>query len=143
LTDENIRANVWIETERGDASLESAELLLAHGKLADAVSRAYYGAFHHARALLLTIGEEPVTHAGIERLLHRDLVRSGKLDADIAKLFGRLQKMRLDADYTSEFVFTARGAAEEVDAAKQFVDASRKILRSGGWLGLSGPADED
>jgi uncharacterized protein (UPF0332 family) len=134
LTNENLHANVRIETDRGDASLESAEILLAAGKLADAVSRAYYGAFHYARALLLTVGEEPATHAGVERLIHRDLVRAGRLDPDIAKQLGRLQKMRLDADYTAEFVFSSDGAAEEVDAAKRFIAAAREMLREDGFL---------
>lgn len=42
--------NVLSEVARGDSTLESAELLLAAGKAADAVSRAYYAAFHSARA---------------------------------------------------------------------------------------------
>ncbi len=134
MTDENRRANIAIEVARGDASLESAEILLSAGKLADAVSRAYYGAFHYARALLLMLGEEPITHAGLERLLHRDLVRTGILDPDIARLFARLQKMRQDADYTSEFVFTANGAHEEVDASRQFVAAAKEILHREGWI---------
>jgi uncharacterized protein len=114
--------------------MESAELLLGAGKLADAVSRAYYAAFHYARALLLMDGTEPITHAGVERILHRDLVRKGELDPDVAKLFGRLQKMRLDADYTSEFVFTANGAAEEIDAARRFIAASRALLTKRGLV---------
>jgi uncharacterized protein (UPF0332 family) len=134
MTNENRRANIAIEVGRGDESMRSAELLLAEKMFADAVSRAYYGAFHYARALLLMLGEEPVTHAGVERLLHRDVVRSGILDPDIARQFGRLQKMRLDADYTSEFVFTATGASEDVAAARQFVEASRQILQVRGWL---------
>lgn len=114
--------------------MQSAELLLAANMFADAVSRAYYGAFHYARALLLMLGEEPVTHAGVERLLHRDVVRAGILSADVARQFARLQKMRLDADYTSEFVFTAIGANDDVASARQFVSASRQILQERGWL---------
>ena len=81
MTDENARVNIRIQTERGDASLESAEILLGAGKLADAVSRAYC----------------------------------------------------LDADYTSEFVFTVAGATEEVDAAKRVVGVARDVLFKGGW----------
>jgi len=134
VTNENRRANIALEVDRGDASMRAAELLLAENMFADAVSRAYYGAFHYARALLLMLGEEPVTHTGVERLLHRDIVRSGILDADVARQFGRLQKMRLDADYASEIVFTARGANEDVTAARQFVDAARQILQDRSWL---------
>jgi len=138
VTHENRRSNLALETARGDASLDSAELLLRAGKLADAVSRAYYGAFHYARALLLTLGEEPVTHAGVERLLYRDLVRPGKLDPDVARLLSRLQKLRLDADYCAEFLFSPAGAAEEVAAARAFVEAARAILHGDGWLAPPG-----
>ncbi len=125
MTGDNRKKNIAAEVVRGDESLESAELLLAAGKFADAVSRAYYPAFHYARALLLTVGEEARSHAGLERLLHRDIVRQGKLDPDVARLLSRLQKFRLDADYTAEFVFTSTGAAEEVAAARTFVNEAR------------------
>lgn len=134
MTNENRRSNIAIEVSRGDESLKSAEILLASEMLADATSRAYYGAFHYARALLLMLGEEPLSHAGVERLLHRDVVRAGLLDADIARQFGRLQKMRQDADYTSEFVFTLEGATEDISHAREFVAAARGILERGGWL---------
>jgi uncharacterized protein (UPF0332 family) len=133
LTGENRRKNIAVEAKRGDESLESARILLAAAMHADAVSRAYYGAFHYARALLLTLGEEPETHAGVHRLLHRDLVRDGVLDPDVAHLFSRLQKFRLDADDSAEVVFTANAATEEVRAAATFVVESRAILKRGGW----------
>lgn len=134
MTGEHRKQNLAVELERGEGSLRSAEILLREGQFPDAVSRAYYAAFHYARALLLTVGEEPVTHAGVERLLHRDLVRGGALDPDVARLFGRLQKNRLDADYTSEVVFTELAAREEVAAAKRFIEAASEHLARGGWL---------
>ena len=134
MTHDNIKKNIAIERERGDGSLRSAEVLLREALYADAVSRAYYAAFHYARALLLTIGEEPVTHAGVERLLHRDLVRHGALAPDVARLLGRLMKNRLDADYTSEVVFTHEAAQQEVDAARRFVEVASAQLAAGGWI---------
>jgi hypothetical protein len=134
VTEDSRRKNISVEAKRGDDSLESARILLAAAMHADAVSRAYYGAFHYARALLLTVGEEPETHAGLHKLLHRDLVRDGLLDADIAQLFSRLQKFRLDADYTAEVIFTASAAAEEVRAAETFVTEARAILKRGKWV---------
>lgn len=78
--------------------------------------------------MVLASGEEPRSHVGLERLLHRDVVRTGALSADVAKLFSRLLKFRQDADYTAEFVFTPAGAAEEVAAAEAFVAAAREML---------------
>ncbi len=133
MTGDNRRKNIAVETKRGDESLESARILLAAKMNADAVSRAYYAAFHYARALLLTVGQEPETHGGVHRLLHRELVRDGILDPDVAHLFSRLQKFRLDADYAAEVVFTPGGAAEEVHAAETFVNEAREILKRGQW----------
>jgi uncharacterized protein (UPF0332 family) len=66
VTEDNRRKNISVEAKRGDDSLESARILLAAAMHADAVSRAYYGAY--ARALLLTVGEEPETHGGVHKL---------------------------------------------------------------------------
>jgi uncharacterized protein len=134
LTDDNKKKNIGAEVQRGDESLESARILLAAGKHADAVSRAYYAAFHLARALLLTLPEEPRSHGGVERLLQRDFVRAGALDPEVGKLFSRLQKFRQDADYTAEYVFTREGAAEELSAAERFTMAAREVLRVAGWI---------
>lgn len=141
MTEDARRANVLSEVARGDDTLESAELLLAAAKAADAVSRAYYAAFHYARALLLALGEDPITHAGVEKLLHRHWVKSGALDAEVARRFSKLQKMRIDADYSADFVFTVEGAAEEVAVAREFVGAAQALLVQRGWL--HSPADAD
>jgi hypothetical protein len=99
-----------------------------------AVSRAYFGAFHYARALLLTLGEETRTHRGVVQLLHRDLVREGKLDPNVASLLSQLQRFRQDADYSAEIVFTAEMATREVEAARTFVRTAREMLVRDGWL---------
>ena len=71
MTDADRRKDIAAEARRGEESLESASILLREKKLADGVSRAYYAAFHFARALLLSVGAEVRTHGGLERLLHR------------------------------------------------------------------------
>lgn len=134
MTNDNRRKNIDAEVRRGDESFESAEILLAAGKHADAVNRAYYAAFHHARAVLLAAGEEARTHGDPARLLQPDFVRSGQFDPDVARLFSRLQKYGLDADYTAEIVFTVNAAREEIESARRFVEASRALLHRDGWL---------
>jgi uncharacterized protein (UPF0332 family) len=79
VTEDQKRAAVAAEVARGNDALEEAELLLAAKKLSGAISRAYYAAFHYARALLPTIGEEPRTHGGLVRLLQRKRPRERAL----------------------------------------------------------------
>ena|SRR5579884_833814 len=135
MTGENRRKNIAIEVARAEEALRESEQLLNASMPTGAVSRAYFGAFHYARALLLTIGEEARTHRGIVQLVHRDLVREGKLDANVASLLSQLQRFRQEADYAAEVVFTAELAAREVAAARTFVEAAKDVLTRGGWLG--------
>ena len=134
MTNDQKRTNIAAEVARGDSALRSAELLLVAGQTADAVSRAYYAAFHHARALLLTLGEEARTHGGLDRLVQRDLVRTGKLAPETAALLSRLMTFRQNADYMAEYVFTHAMAEEQVDGARVFVAAARAILEADGWV---------
>lgn len=134
MTDDQKRAALAAEVARGDDAVEEAELLRQAGKLAGAVSRAYYGAFHYARALLLALGEEPRTHGGLTRLLQRELVRGGRMTPEVAALLSRLMTFRQDADYTAEYVFTPSMAQQGVTDARTFVAAARAILAADGWL---------
>lgn len=61
MTGENRKENLAIEVEKADASLRAADLCLHAGLFDDAVSRAYYAAFHMVQAVLLTLGLESRT----------------------------------------------------------------------------------
>src|SRR5690606_23623181 len=96
----------------------------------DACSRAYYAALHAARALLLTEGAEPVTHTGVQRMLGRDFVRTGRLAPEFSRVLSNAEKLRLDADYTSEIVITESDAAQAVGDAERFTDVALGLLRA-------------
>ncbi len=134
MTDDQTRAAILAEVARGDEALEEATLLLDAGKLAGAISRAYYAGYHHARAILLTVGQEPRTHGGLSRLVQASFVRTGRMAPETAALLSRLMTMRQDADYTAEYVFTRAMAEEDLDATRRFTTAARQILVQGGWL---------
>ena len=134
MTNAQQRAAVAAELARGRDAIEEAELLLAAGKDAGAVSRAYYSGFHYARALLITVGEEPRTHGGLTRLLQRDFARPGRIAPEVAALLSRLMTFRQDADYTAEYVFTPAMARQGVADARVFIAAAHAILVGDGWV---------
>jgi hypothetical protein len=134
VTEDSRRKSIAVEVERGGEALEEAELLLAADKLPGSISRAYYAAFHYARALLLALGEEPRTHGGLHRLVMRDLVRTGELEPEMGEILSQLQSFRLEADYGAEFVFTSTKATEEVSNSRRFVATARQWLERGGWI---------
>jgi hypothetical protein len=119
--DEHIRAELEL---CGDA-LRAAEALLGLGLPNDAVSRAYYAAFHAARALLMTAGLEPKTHRGVMALLNERFVEIGE---EQLSSFARLQTFRAIADYDARARLSASRASAEVASARSFVERSRIAL---------------
>ena len=80
--------------QRARDRLAAAETLLSSGHYPDAVSRAYYGVYEAARALLLVQEVEASTHAGVGNRLgfhYRD-------DID-TRIFSRLRSEREGCDY--------------------------------------------
>ncbi|MBI2525370.1 MAG: HEPN domain-containing protein [Candidatus Rokubacteria bacterium] len=93
--------------------------LFAKGDWEDAVSRAYYAAYHAAQAALLTEGQRGETHRGVVLLFGLLLVKTGKLDRRWGKLLANLKDDREASDYDAlSFVdeATARRALEEAEA---------------------------
>ncbi|MDI7266382.1 MAG: HEPN domain-containing protein [Myxococcota bacterium] len=133
MTGGNRRANVAADIARGREALESAELLLAAGKRADAVTRAYYAIHHLARALLLTRDVEVRSHEGLRAQFGLHFVRTGLMDARFGKLLVQVQRFREVADYESTFTFTQEHAEEEVRAAREFVAAAQARLVTDGY----------
>jgi uncharacterized protein (UPF0332 family) len=132
MTDENKRAAIAAELARCDESLRAATLLVDAGLLHDAESRLYYAAYHAAVALLLTEGIEPRSHSGIAQLLGLHFVKPGRLGADEARTFARLQKYRLEADYTAEFALTRDALDEDLTACRTFIERVRAAIASPG-----------
>jgi HEPN domain-containing protein len=73
----------------------AAHELLKLGLLNDAVSRAYYAALHVARAVLVSEGVEPRSHAGISSMLGLHFVVPGLLAAEHGKELSRLEQFRV------------------------------------------------
>ncbi|MEK6607272.1 MAG: HEPN domain-containing protein [Myxococcota bacterium] len=134
MTTENRRENARAEAALGGDALRAAETLRDLGLTNDAVSRAYYAAFHHARALLLTEGLEPKTHQGVLALLGQRFEGPGLLGSDSVSAFARLQTFRGLADYSARARLPSARAVEEVAAARRFVEEAQALLRAGGWI---------
>ncbi len=97
--DSTTRELVESYLEKGRRKLDVAVKLSASGDFDDAVSRAYYAAFHAVRALLTSAGQNPPTHSGVVTLFNLLFVKSGKLSKDLGRLFINLKDDREGVDY--------------------------------------------
>lgn len=119
---------VATELRRSEEALRAAAALVELGLHADAVSRAYYAAFHALRALLLSRGLEPRSHSGAIHLLNVEFVRTGALPSSINRLLAGLQRSRELADYDAAVEFSADDAEHAIADARAIVDSARALL---------------
>ena len=109
----------------------AARTLIDAGLPNDAVSRAYYAAFHLMRAAALSRGVDPRTHAGTLNVFNRELTRKGTLPP-FNKLLTGLQSAREVADYDAGVSFTLDEARALVAEADAFATAVLDLLRAEG-----------
>lgn len=131
MIDANRRLNIADELAKAEREMAAGELLCATSPDI-AVTRAYYAAFHVARALLLSEDQQPRTHAGVIHLVHQHFVRTGRLDPELAHDLTGLEADRVKADYDAAVVFTESMARRALQHAARFGAACRALLA--GWI---------
>ena len=134
MTEDNRKANIRDELARAEAALRAADALIPLGLYADAVSRAYYAAFHALRALNFARGLEARTHHGAIHIFNTEFVRTGLFPTSHNRLLSGLQRSRELADYDAAVVFAEQDAQAEVTDARAFVAAATTWLASEGWI---------
>ena len=107
----------WAKSKR---SLTAAEAIFETDP-DSAASRAYYAAFHGVTAVLAGRGMEFTKHTAVRAALHRDLIQSGAISADLGRDYDFLLDLRETADYG--------GVAEaSLESAKKAIEKARAIL---------------
>jgi uncharacterized protein (UPF0332 family) len=115
------------ELTRADEELAAADTLMTARLFRVAVTRAYFAAFHAARALLYANGHEPRTHEGVHHLLQIHFVKTARLEIEQGRALARLQTYRGEADY-GDAVVDERAARGDVDTARAFCRRIRELL---------------
>ena len=118
--------------EKAEQKLAVARKLLASSDYDDAVSRAYYAAFHAVRALLLTAGQNPTTHHGAVTLFNLLFIKTGKFDRELGRFFTNLKDDRETADYEL-FANVDHALAETaiMEAARLIAESTAYLRREG------------
>ncbi|MFL5797667.1 MAG: HEPN domain-containing protein [Actinomycetota bacterium] len=114
---------------RSRTDLDAARLLADRGFGAQAVSSAYFAAFHAAEAALGRLGETRSKHSGVLSAFGRLVVAQGGLDEDTGRLLRSLFERRNQADYVPVDVPPDEAAAAVADA-ERFLDAVADWLAS-------------
>lgn len=109
-------------------SFDAADGLLESGHADFAASRAYYGCFYVAEALLLDEGLSFSTHAGVIVGYGRVFAKTGRLDRRFHRLLDRSFAARQSADYDADFDLAGSDVLEIIREGRVFLDAARNHL---------------
>lgn len=111
-------------------ALKSAKLLLEHGALEDAVSRAYYAMFHAAKAILFNKGVKTKTHKGTISLFGEYIIKKGVLDEEYADMLRKTFDLRQKSDYEIYKELEEELVKEAVNNAMKFIKKIKEPLKT-------------
>ncbi|MBI5213380.1 MAG: HEPN domain-containing protein [Nitrospirae bacterium] len=116
--------------QKAEKKLEVAGKLFNSGDYDDAVSRAYYAAFHTAQALLLSEGETAESHKGVVTLFGLLFVKTGKFSKNLGKYLANLKDDRESGDYEIFSYIDHETAETAVNEAREFLRQGRLYLEN-------------
>lgn len=108
------------ELNRGDESLRSANVLVRESLCLDAMSRCYYAVLHYTRAMLLLRNISPKSHHGAFLLFSQQFVKTGDISQEFGKILARQQKLREEADYSTEASFSTEDVISALEDVEKF-----------------------
>ena len=129
MNEEMVR-NHW---GRAMESLTSADILRAEGQYNDAVSRAYYGMMHAAKAALATKNLQVRSHVALQRLFGQHLVNTKEVSAVRAAQLAGSFALRGDADYDAGHATSRDEAEAGCNQAREFFADMRAVLKRAGF----------
>ena len=115
--------------ERAEASIRAAKDLAAGDYYDFAASRAYYAAFYAATAVLLCKELEFSKHSGVIAFIHREFVKTGRLDKRYGKDLNWLFELRGIGDYGATIHVSQRDAGKAIRVAEEFLRAIEGLIR--------------
>ncbi len=121
-----------VNDERADfldmaqASCDAAEYLLQGGYPGFAASRAYYGMFHAAEAMLERRGLSFSRHSAVISAFGREIVKRGDAPVEFHRHLLDAFDLRNVSEYRSHGSVTADEAREMIRRARAFVDLARR-----------------
>ena len=129
MTMDSSRTFVKTSLSRAESALRSAKLLLEHGELEGAASRAYYAMFHAIRAILFSKGLKAKTHKGTVSLFGEHIVKKGVLGEEYADALRKAFDLRQKSDYEIYAELDGKLVKETVNNAEKLITKVKETLK--------------
>ena len=110
--------------------LDIAQVILDVGDYKTVANRSYYAVFSAMRSVLALQGFDSKKHAGIIAEFRRQYIKPGIFPQEMSKTLDQLVQVRQGSDYDDFYVISKEEVAQQLQNAKQFVDAVEQYLSS-------------
>lgn len=114
--------------QKAGRSFEAAEEILANGHLDFAASRAYYGCFYVAQALLLSRGLVFARHGQVIAQYGLHFAKTSLLDTRFHALLSEAFGLRQSADYEACAEIEDQKVVEMIHRGREFLAAAAEFL---------------
>ena len=116
----------WIE--KAEEDLASARDNFSAGRFQNAVRDAYFACFHAFSSVILKSGKTFKKHKEVRSALHRDFVRTNKIDVSWGKHYDWLFDNRQKADYRALVQFDSDQVRDIIEQSQAFVEEMGRLL---------------
>ena len=123
-----LSSEVKANMERAEQAVDAAHELILGGFYDFAASRAYYVVFYAASALLLNEGLEFRKHSGVIAAIHKQFIKTGRLEKKFGQNLNWLFELRSIGDYGVTVHVPKTDAEQAISAARSFLQKVRSIL---------------
>jgi len=124
---QQIIIDYWVE--KAEEDLASARDNLKSSRYQNAVRDAYFACFHAFSSVLLKDGKTFKKHKEVRSMLHRDFIRTKKMDSSWGKHYDWLFDNRHKADYRPLIKFDPDQVQEIIEESEAFVEEMVNLLK--------------
>lgn len=117
--------NYWME--KAQADLESAQDNFNSGRYSNAIRDAYFACFHALSSVLFKEGKSFRKHKEARSALHRDYIRTNRIDPSWGKHYDWLFDNRQKADYRPMVQFDNDQVREVIEKSSEFIGAMKAL----------------
>ena len=116
----------WME--KANESMEAAQSDYKSERYGIAVRNLYYACFYALTAVLLDRGQKFKKHTGVKAALHKDLIKTGLIEANWGKFYNKIFDSRHEGDYQPLRSFDQEEVKEFLDQAGGFITQMELLL---------------
>ena len=124
---QQIIIDYWVE--KAEEDLASARDNLKSSRYQNAVRDAYFACFHVFSSVLLKEGKTFKKHKEVRSMLHRDFIRTKRIDSSWGKHYDWLFDNRHKADYRPLIKFDPDQVQEIIEESEAFVEEMVNLLK--------------